>query len=474
MNYTKINKDIQSKLEAISGTINVIADRALMENYTRDEYALDILKSYPGLVVKPRNTQEVSEILKLANEQKFPVYPRGGGTGLCGACVPMLGGVLLLFDNMKKVIEVDTDNIMAVVECGIPLSEFYKEIEKHGLFFPPHPGDDSATIGGVIATNAGGTRAVKLGVVRNYVKGLEVVLPTGEIINIGGKLMKNSTGYSLLNLLIGAEGTLGIVTKATINLLPPPQCIMTLVVPFESLNDAIKTVPEIIRAKITPLAVEFIEKDVLVLAEKYLDRKWPASQGQAYLMIIVDGDDEDSVFKTCEKISDVCKKNNAIDAFIADSKEKQKDILYIRSHLYEVIKKYMIEDLDIVVPRARIADLVERVHEIEKKYKVWLPTYGHAADGNVHIHLLRAIVKDGVWIETDKKIWEPNYGKINNELHGYAKSIGGQVSGEHGIGIKKKKYLKSFLEDKHIQLMKDIKKVFDPNNILNPGKIFDL
>ncbi|OGS28208.1 MAG: hypothetical protein A2297_01865 [Elusimicrobia bacterium RIFOXYB2_FULL_48_7] len=469
--YTKISESTRSKIINITGAKNVITDKAGMEDFTHDEYSLDKFKSYPELVTKPGSAAQVSELLKLANSEKFPVYPRGGGTGLCGGCVPTSGGLVVMFENMNRVLEVDTQNIMAVAEPGVSLAQFYKEVEKHGLHFPPHPGDENATIGGVISTNAGGSGAVKYGVVRNYVKGLEVVLPTGEIIHTGGKIMKNSTGYSLLNLFIGAEGTLGIVTKAIINLLSPAQYSMTLVVPFAELSGAISTVPEIIRAKINPMTVEFIEKDIIPLAEKHLDRKWPQSLGKADLMITVDGDSEDELLKVCARISDICIQNGALEIFVADTKEKQKNILFIRSNLYEVIKKYMLEDLDIVVPRANIAELVAKVRELEKKYGMWMPTYGHAADGNVHVHILKAVTRNGEWVELPEKDWKTNYEKATEDLYSHALKMGGQLSGEHGIGILKKKFIGSFLDAKQLELMKRVKAVFDPNNILNPGKI---
>lgn len=472
--FNEIRPETIIELKEIVGEKNLVCEKEKMEDYSHDEYSPEWIRKYPEAVAKPENADEISAILKLANREGFPVTPRGGATGLCGGCVPSFGGLVISFENMKKIVEVDRDNLMVTAESGVTLAELYKEIEKYGMFFPPHPGDESATVGGVIATNAGGSRAIKYGVIRNFLRGLEVVLPDGRIINIGGKIMKNSTGYSLLNLITGSEGTLGVITKSTISLLPAAKSMITLVVPYNDLNDAIRTVPEIMRSEVIPMAIEFIEKDVIPIAEKYLDKTWPSKAGNADLMIILDGSSEDELMRAAEAISQVCTRNNAIDVFVADSREKQKNILDIRSQLYESIKKYVIEILDIVVPRADIAKFVKKAHEIADKYGMWVPTYGHAADGNVHNHIMRARIENGQWKELDEKEWKEKYLLIRKELHEYARLCGGMVSGEHGMGQVKKEYLAMFLGRDQVALMQSIKKLFDPNNILNPGKIFDI
>jgi glycolate oxidase len=471
MVYKRIEETTIQKLRDIVGEENLIYEQEKMADYSHDEFAGEWIRRFPEVVAKPRNREEISEILKLANKEKFAVTPRGGATGLVGSCVPLYGGLVLSLENMKKVLEVDTENLMAVVEAGVPLMEFYKKVEEVGLFFPPHPGEESAHIGGVIATNAGGSRAVKYGVIRNFVKGLEVVLPTGEIIELGGKIMKDSTGYSVLNLLIGSEGTLGIITKATISLLPPPKAMFTLVAPFHNVRDAIKTVPLIIKSKTVPMAIEFVEKEPIIVTEEYLQKRWPCREGEAYLMIIIDGTSEEEVMELSESVAELCSRNNALDVFVADTKERQDNILTIRSQIYEAIKPYTVEILDITVPRAEIASHVERVHEIADKYDVWLPTYGHAGDGNVHTHLMKVKFKEGK-IEA-KEGWEEKYHQVRKELHIDGINREGTISGEHGIGIVKKEYLSLALSKAHIDIMRKIKRVFDPENILNPGKIFD-
>lgn len=285
----KINPEVIKELKKIVGDNNIITDKEKMIDYSHDEFSLDWVRHFPEVVVKPKTTGEISQIMKLASKEKFSVTPRGGGTGLVGGCIPVFGSVVLSLENMNKILEVDEENLMATVEPGVTLMDFYEKVKSSGLFFPPHPGDESAYMGGAIATNAGGARAVKYGVMRDFVKGLEVVLPNGEILDLGGKLMKNCTGYSLLHLMIGSEGTLGIITKAVILLMPRPKRVITLVIPYDSLYDTIKTVPKIILNGIRPMSIEFIQSDAISPSEEMLGKKWPGKEGKAFLMIIVDG-----------------------------------------------------------------------------------------------------------------------------------------------------------------------------------------
>jgi glycolate oxidase len=469
--YKKVDAAAIDALRVIVGEKNVLTNREELDDYSHDEFSMDDIRRLPDAVVKPRNTSEVQAVAKLCNEKRVPLTARGAGTGLCGGCVPAFGGVVVTFENMKHVIEVDANNMTATVESGLMLMEFYPAIEEKGLFFPPHPGDESATIGGVIATNAGGARAVKYGVIRNFVKGIEAVLADGTAVNLGGKFIKDSSGYSLMHLLIGSEGTLGLVTRATLALMPPPQVLITLVAPFEGIHDAINTVPAIIQKKILPLAVEFVGRETAQLSADFLDKTWPCGKGDAHLMIILDGSSEAEVMALAESVSEVCTANKALDVFVADTRAKQQEILEIRSNIYEAMRNEMLEILDITVPRASIAGFVDGVQAIEKESGLWLPTYGHAADGNVHTHLMRRRWKDGQWTEIDG--WREKMPSVRGRLHDLGRSFQGICSGEHGIGLVKKEYLKSFLTDRHIGLMRDIKKVFDPNGILNPGKIFD-
>lgn len=471
MNFGQVDSSIVKALADIVGDSNVITDREKLIDYCGDEFPLEEIRHFPDVVVKPADTNQVAKIAKLAHERRIPLTVRGGGTGLCGGCVPMYGGIVLSFTLMNKVVEVDTDNLMAVVEPGLTLQDFYKAIEGTGLFFPPHPGDEGATIGGVIAANAGGARAVKYGVIRNFVRGIEVVMADGTITTLGGKLMKSSSGYSLLNLMIGSEGTLGIVTKAIIGLWPEPGSMYTLVAPFNDLHTAIKTVPSIIRNRILPMAVEFVERDSITVTEDFMNKKWPSTGSSADLMIIIDGSTEDEVMAQAERVADICTAAGALDIFVADTKEKQRTILELRSNIYEAMRANMLEILDVTVPRATIADFVEGIHRIEKEMGLWLPTFGHAADGNVHTNIMKARWDNGVWTEIPG--WQDSFRIARQKIHDLGRTFGGIVSGEHGIGIAKKEYLPDFIDASQMHLMREIKRLFDPAGILNPGKIFD-
>ncbi len=470
--YKKVELSDIRRVQDIVGHVNVITDHEAMIDYSHDEFALDEIRHFPEVVVKPRNKHEVSRILELCNEEKIPLTPRGGGTGLCGGCVPAQGGIVLTLENMNQILEIDTLNLLAVVEGGLRLRDFYSAVEGSGLFFPPHPGDESAAIGGVIATNAGGARAVKYGVIRNFIRGIEAVLPTGEVVQFGGKFLKNSSGYNLMHLMIGSEGTLGIVTKAIIGLMPPPRTMYTLVAAFGHLHDAISTVPDIIKQKIIPMAIEFMDRKTITLSGEHLQKTWPFSRGEAYLMMIIDGSSFEEVAAFAENINKVCEANKAIEVLVADTRTKQRDILDIRSNIYESMKAYTLEILDLTVPRARISDFVDDIQRLADEHQTWLPTYGHAADGNVHTHLMRSVWRQGEW--QDIPNWEEKYTLLRKRLHELGQKYEGICSGEHGIGIVKKEYLPVFLGETQVDLMQSIKKVFDPNVILNPGKIFTM
>jgi glycolate oxidase len=470
--YAPIDSEIIDALIAILGKRGVVTDPDAMQPYSHDEFALSEIAHMPEVVVKPETVEQVAGIMQLASEKRIPVTPRGGGTGLAGGCVPSQGGLSLSLERMNRILEIDAANQMAVVEAGVTLSEFFERVEDAGLFFPPHPGDESAMIGGLIATNAGGARAVKYGVIRNYIRGLEVVLPTGEIIHPGGKLMKSSTGYNLVNLFIGAEGTLGVVTQAVIQLMPKPAVTRSLIIPYDDLQSAIDTVPDIIQAKIQPMAVEFLPREVVTITEKMLNQSWPCSQGTTYLLIILDAASEAEMDTLSEAVAQVCLDHEALDVFVADSPQKQEQVLGIRSKIYEAIKDRNIETLDIVVPRAEIARHVARIQEVQDKYGLWLPTYGHAADGNVHTHIMCARLEEGEIVPLSDDEWKPLLEKVRADLYQDCRERGGMISGEHGIGLVKKAYLSYVLDAEEIALMKRIKQAFDPQHIMNPDKIF--
>jgi glycolate oxidase len=453
----EILREVSSYLREVIGERWVITQLDLIESYLRDETP-DPVRPKPAedlILVKPSSTEEVSAILKIANERGVPVFPVGGRTGLVGGCVPTEAGIVLSLERMKR-IEVDGENLMAVAEAGATLGELIKAAEDAGLFFPPHPGDEGAQIGGLIATNAGGARAIKYGVMRNYIRGLEVVLPTGEVLKVGGKLLKNNTGYDLMQLIIGSEGTLCVITRAVIKLFPKSKYMITLVIPFHTRSDALKAVPEILRSGITPLALEYVQLKEAERAAEHLNEKWPVDKGFAQLIVILDGIDQNEVLLACEKISEICGFHNAIDVMLAESPEEQNRILRIRSNIYTALKPDMIDILDVTVPPSELEKLMNVVDELSAEYNVYLPAYGHAGDGNLHVH----IMKDVESMELAEE--------IRREIYEAAVNLGGVITGEHGIGKIRLKSLSMVLSEKYIEIMRGIKRVFDPNNILNP------
>ncbi len=471
--YGKINQEIIKELVAISGENNVLTCRDEVCGYAYDEYVSQLAGCSPEVVVRPGSTGEVSAILKLAAEHRIPVTPRGGGTGLAGGCVPVHGGIVLSMQRMNRFLELDRKNQLAVIEAGLTLGEFIQAVEKEGFYFPPHPGDEGAMFGGMIATNAGGSRAVKYGSIRNYIRGLEVVLADGQVIHPGGKLIKNSTGYNLVNLFIGSEGTLGVITRAIVQVMSRPTFLRTMVIPFNSIEQAIDNVPLIFEKGIVPMAVEFVGLDVISLSERHLNLSWPSHQGEFHLMVIVDSPSEDDLGRLTDQIADVVLENGAIDVFVADTPAKQAEVLKIRSEIYEAIKKETVDILDICVPRSEIPGHVRQIQEVARKYDLWLPVFGHAGDGNVHSHLMKARYENGQMVPLNLDEIRDRLEAARQELFQDAGRRGGVISGEHGIGLYKKKYLSLSLEPAQIDLMKRIKQALDPLNILNPGKIFD-
>lgn len=472
--YEDITTTVRHQLEAIVGKENVISDRERMRDYSHDEYSLDYVHHFPQVVVKPATTEEASAIMQIAHENRFPVTPRGGGTGLVGGCIPVMGGAVLSLERMNAVLEIDTENRMAIAQAGITLMDFYRSVEAAGLFFPPHPGDESAYLGGAIATNAGGARAVKYGVMRDFVRGLTAVLADGSVLRLGGKILKNCSGYPLMQLIIGSEGTLAIITEATMQLTPTPRNTLTLVVPYQNLSHAIATVPDILGHGIMPISIEFIQHDVLPPTEKLIGKTWPTKEGQAYLMFILDGPTEEEVFRLAETISDICLAHHSGEVLVADEREKQGEILAIRSNIYEGLKPDTIEILDLTVPITQIAPHIARVGEIAAEHGIWLPSYGHAADGNIHTHIMKLRKENGGFTKLPEAQWKQKYPLVRRLLHEDCIARGGTISGEHCVGLVKKEYLSLALSSTHLDLMRKVKKAFDERMILNPGKVFDM
>lgn len=471
MIYKKLTSDLIEKIKEIVGPENVLTDPDKLVDYSHDESTQKEWIQLPEVVVKPTSTQMVAQLMKMASDCQIPVTPRGGGTGLSGGCIPVYGGIVLSLEKMNRILEIDPINQMATVEAGVTLGELIKAAQEAGLAFPPHPGDESAHIGGLIATNAGGSRAVKYGGIRNYVRGLEVVLSSGEIIHLGGKIVKSSSGYNLLHLIIGSEGTLGIITQAIIQLLPAPAFSRSLIIPYDELEKAIETVPAILQAKIMPMAIEFMEKEVLFITEEHLKKTWPSRLGQTDLLIIIEASTEEELDRLSEQVAEVCLSHGGLDIYVAETASKQAQVLEIRSKIYEAIKPITVEILDIALPRSEIAAHVRRVKEVETEFGLWLPTFGHAGDGNVHTHITKVNRQENQLIPLEEGQWKDKAAKIKKILYEDGRRRGGVISGEHGIGVIKKAEFMALAEAAQLEVMKGIKKVFDPKGILNPGKI---
>jgi glycolate oxidase len=446
-------------LKAIVGSDWVITQRDQMQAYLYDETTPDqrLEPAAHVVVVKPATAQEISDILKLANRDKTPVYPRGAGTGLVCGAVPTQDGIVVSMERFDKVEEVDKDNLMVVAQAGVTLAQLLEAVNQADLLFPPHPGDEGAQVGGMIAANAGGSRAVKYGVVRQYVKGLEVVLPTGEIVTMGGKLLKNNTGLDLMHLLIDSEGILGIITKATMRLYPKFAGTATLVVSFEDRHKAISTVPKILQSGVIPMAIEYVDHEVITMSATHLGMKWPADKGTAHLILILAGANEDDVYYQAETMSDVCQKSGAVDVLIAERQQEQADILKMRSEIYSAMKPLIAGDSDITVPPASLGKMLDALDEIAAKYNTKIATIAHAGDGNFHPYMLKELVERGT------------AEAVKMEIYKAAIAMGGVVTGEHGVGKIRLKYLGLLMDPKQEELMRGLKRLFDPNNILNPG-----
>jgi glycolate oxidase len=450
----------------IAGKDCVLTDRHELAGYCCDE--MPLAKPHaPKVVVKPTDNRTIARLLNFANKNRIPVTPMGAGTGLSGGCIPIYGGILLSLERMNRILEIDSENFVAVVEPGVTLSDLYNQVEQQGLYYPIYPGEMTATIGGNIATNAGGINAIKYGVTRHNVLGLEAVLPNGEIIRTGGRFVKCSTGYDLTQLIIGSEGTLAVVTEVMLKLTTKPVKKEVLFAPFTNIQDAIDAVPEILRLKMTPTGIEFMERSIIEIVEKYLDREIPYHQYAAFLMIIMEGESESEIYEYFSEAEEICKQHGATEARVPGSERAKKRLLEAREKFYHAIKRYApMEIVDVVVPRSRIAEFVRRVKEISEEYQVPIIVYGHAGDGNVHLH--------PICLNMNKEEWGRRLPRLMSDIYSSGVSFGGSISGEHGIGLAKKAYFHAETHDALLGIMKNIKKAFDPNNILNPDKIFDL
>ena len=466
MIYSKINNDDVLFFQKAISDNNVFLDDKTLDEYSHDE--TEDLKFYPSIVLKPNNTNEISAILKYCNKRIIPVTPCGARTGLSGGSLPIMGGVVLSTENLNSIISIDERNMQATVEPGVINQIFRDTVEEKGLFYPPDPASKgSSFLGGNLAENSGGPKALKYGVTKDYVLNLEVVLPTGEIIWTGANVLKNSTGYDLTSLMVGSEGTLGVITKIVFKLISLPKKDITLLVPFDSAENACKAVSAIFICGITPSALEFIERDAIDWTIKYTDINMKIEDNvQAHLLIEVDGNDIEQLYVDCEKISDVLNNFNCGDILIADSNEQKDRLWKMRRLVGEAVKSNSIyKEEDTVVPRAELPKLLKGVKKIGEKYGFQSVCYGHAGDGNLHVNIIKGDMSD--------KKWNNELYKGIREIFTLTKNLGGTISGEHGIGLVQKPYIDIVFSKKEIEIQKEIKKIFDPNNILNPGKIFN-
>ena len=467
INYNKVTSITFLLFEKIVGKENMSSDKEQLEKYGQDE--TEDLIFFAEVILKPSSVKEISQIAKICNEHIIPLTVRGTGTGLSGGALPIKGGVLLSMEKFNKIIKIDERNLQATVEPGVINYEFQEAVKQVGLFYPPDPASwGSCSLGGNIAHSSGGPKAVKYGTTRDYVLNLEIVLPNGEIIWTGANTLKYSTGYNLTHLMVGSEGTLCIVTKIVFKLITLPKHDLLMLVPFNSAELACKAVAEVFKAGINPSAMEFMEKDAIDWSIKYsgelsfkVKPEW-----QALLIVEVDGNNLDILMSDCEIISAVMQQNQCDEILFADSAEQKNAIWKIRRKVGEAVKSNSVyKEEDTVVPRAELPILLKGVKAIGKKYGFNSVCYGHAGDGNLHVNIIKGALSDQAW-----NIDLPN---AIREIFVLCKSLGGTISGEHGIGLVQKNYLPIVFSPYHLQLMKDIKKVFDPNYILNPGKIFN-
>ncbi len=467
INYNRVSSITLALLEEIVGKPNLNVENEALEKYGQDETEDFLFK--PDVVVKPERVEQVSAIAKLCNTHSVPLTTRGAGTGLSGGALPVKGGVLLSMEKFNHILNIDTRNLQATVEPGVINYIFQEEVKKHGLFYPPDPASwGSCSLGGNIAHSSGGPKAVKYGTTRDYVLNLEVVLPDGEVMWTGANTLKYSTGYNLTHLMIGSEGTLGIVTKIVFRLIPLPKHDLLMLIPFKSAEQACKAVGEVFMEGIVPSAMEFMEKDAIAWSMKYsgevnfdIKPEW-----QALLLVEVDGNNMDVLMLDSERIGNVMQNNGCDEILFAESAEQKNALWKIRRKVGEAVKSNSIyKEEDTVVPRAELPVLLNGVKEIGKKYGFTSVCYGHAGDGNLHVNIIKGDLSDAAW--------ENDLPKGITEIFTLCKKLGGTISGEHGIGLVQKPYMPLMFSENHLQLMKNIKLVFDPKSILNPGKIMD-
>lgn len=445
-------------------------DRIKRREHIKDEYCHDEMPEYgvfqPELYLEAVSKEDVAAVMGYAYQNNIPVTARGAGTGLAGGATCKYGGILLSLMKMNRISEVDLENMTITAEPGALLSEVAAAAAAAGLFYPPDPGERTASIGGTVITNAGGMRAVRYGVTRDYVRSIEAVLPDGQIVSLSSNVVKNTTGYDIKDLVIGSEGTLCILTQVTLKLIPAPKFTWSLVVPFNGLETCIETVPRLLKMDFTPTAIEFIEAELLDIVEKHLNKPFPDRSGSAYLIIMLDAASRDEIEKLSDSVAEICLEAGALDVLICDSEERSASVWSVRAAVLEGMKADSAaqEECDVVVPRAKIAEYVKAAKAIGRTHDLRVITVGHAGDGNIHTEML-----------CDKSmpeaLWKKNTNACLHALYKLSRELGGQLSGEHGIGNGRLEFLEEFVGSHMYRLYKSVKLAFDDKNILNPGKV---
>lgn len=454
MDINELKKIVKDESQIVIG--DKIEKKYLSDSLQREYGHADAL-------VFVKSTQEVQNIIKYASVNKIHITPRGAGTGLTGATVPLHGGIVLDFSKMNKILEIDEENLTLTVEPGVLLKDVQSYVEERNFFYPPDPGEKTASIGGNVSTNAGGMRAVKYGVTRDYVREMEVVTGDGKAITVGGKTIKNSTGLDLKNLIIGSEGTLAVITKIVLKIIPKPEKSISVLVPFNNLEDGVNSVIKILKASANPTAIEFMERNVAENSEKFLDLKLPSDKGEAFLLLTFDGD-ESEIKSNSEKAKKVLLNSDALD-FIILNEEEAINTWKIRGALCNAIEANDESiPIDIVVPITKISEFAKFTSELGRKYNIKLIYFGHAGDGNIHVSVLRN--------HLEEKVWEKKSHNFLYELYGKSHEFKGLPSGEHGIGLHKKEYFIEVTNEDNIEYMNEIKRIFDKSGILNVGKVY--
>lgn len=464
----KIDKNIINRLIEICGDKSILTDSADIERYLYDETE-ELVRPEANkncVVVRPSKYEEVSQILRYANEGGFSVLIRGGGTGACGAAIPTRPSVILSMEKFNKILEVDKVGMMVTAQAGVTLFQLndYLDKEVHELYFPCHPGDEGAHLGGIAVENAGGVRAVKHGIMRNYVKGMKIALPSGQIVELGGKLLKNNMGLDLLHLIVGSEGILCVILEVTFKLHPRMEYTGAMVSSFNNAEDAINSVVATQISGIVPLAVEYMDRDIAQKTAEQISGNWPMDDtGKVDIIYMLESSTENELYELAEKIDEIARENDSLNSVIAENKKDQKNILDVRSAIYEVFKPIFVDSLDTAVPVCHINDFLKDIDEISAKYGTTSPRVGHVADGNFHNFILR--YEDGSappWTDDMRK-----------DIYTAALKYGGTITAEHGTGKTRKAYLGMQYPEEVLNIMRSIKRAFDPNNILNSGVIIE-